>query len=286
MSKRLVLLVSGFLMLLAVIAYATTMTVNIEPNKEGVIDKSNKVNIVVKLTSDLVIDIGQIVIEWNGQDITEAFLDSASSQLNDSKTEITFYYPISAADLEPGQHIIAATTGNGKWYDGTLTILDIDHQSLHFSYSSLLRSAKTVDSSQPAVAFLESTAKAKVVKPTTKLIKCTYRESRDLINTSLDILPKKLGCYPTPYVGGRNYFAVGQKITYSVSLKFFKGDKLTWRWYDPHGNLYATGSVTIPKTQVYTVWHYFKAPNLRGVWDFYIDYNNKTYSFTNNFTVG
>jgi hypothetical protein len=158
MSKRLVLLVSGFLMLFTVIAYATTMTVNIEPNKEGVIDKLKKVNVVVKLTSDFVIDTSQIVIEWNGQDITETFLGSASSQLNDSKTEITFYWPISAADLEPGQHTISATTGNGKWYDSNLIIQAVDDNSLHFSYSIPVLLTNPIGSTQLKKAVVQSSS--------------------------------------------------------------------------------------------------------------------------------
>jgi len=38
MPKRLLLLVCGFFMLFSVVAYATTMTENIEPNKEGLSD--------------------------------------------------------------------------------------------------------------------------------------------------------------------------------------------------------------------------------------------------------
>lgn len=147
MSKRLIFLMSCFFVMLSVISYAT-VTVNIEPNKDGVIDKSKIVNIVIKLTSDFVIDIGQIVIEWNGQDITQTLLKSAASQLNESKTEITFYYPISISDLQPGQNNISATTGNGTWYNSTLTIQGIDDQSLHFSYSSPQLSVVSMGSSQ------------------------------------------------------------------------------------------------------------------------------------------
>jgi hypothetical protein len=157
MQKRLGLIISGVLMLFAVFAFATTMTVNIEPNKEGVIDKSKNVNIVVKLIDDFVIDVSQIVIKWDDHDITQAFLNSAASQLNDSKTEITFYSPISAAELKPGQHTISATTGNGKWYESTLTIQDMGDESFHFSYSSLQLSAGLLGSSQSKAAAVQLT---------------------------------------------------------------------------------------------------------------------------------
>jgi len=56
--RGLVVLVSSFVMLMAVIAYASTTTVKIEPNNS----------------------------------------ESTASQIDDSKTEVTVYYPFSAFD--------------------------------------------------------------------------------------------------------------------------------------------------------------------------------------------
>jgi hypothetical protein len=135
MSKRFVFLMVCFFVMLSVISYAA-VTVNIEPNNEGVIDKSKSVNVVIKLSSDLEIDMSQVLIAWNGQDITQAILETAASQFNDNKTEVTFYYPISGADLPIGMHSITASAGSDKWYESKLAIEALDDKSLHFSYST------------------------------------------------------------------------------------------------------------------------------------------------------
>ncbi len=75
MSKRFVFLMVCFFVMLAVVSYAT-VTVNIEPNNEGVIDKSKIVNVVIKLSSDLEIDMSQVLIAWNGQNITQEIFES------------------------------------------------------------------------------------------------------------------------------------------------------------------------------------------------------------------
>jgi hypothetical protein len=174
MSKRLAVLGGGLILVfLAIIAYATTITVNIEPNKEGMIDKSKKVNIVVKLTSDLAIDIDQVSIEWNGQDITREFLDSAASQFNESKTEVTFYYPISASELNPGEYTIAATLGNGIWFESNLIIQPLDDKSLQFAYSKPILSPVTIESSQPNNARAKSSVPPIQANKTCTASNCT-----------------------------------------------------------------------------------------------------------------
>ena len=74
----------GLLLTIGDSASAMSAAVRIEPNTDGIIDKSVLVNIVVELTSHTAIDKDRVVVKWNGVDMTQilstrAAIDSADA---------------------------------------------------------------------------------------------------------------------------------------------------------------------------------------------------------------